>query len=193
MPYVLSIQKLDREPFECYVTETNMSKNLIKNGGFETRSFEHWTVSNYGTPANVVFHNRSYQAQMQPGQDTGQLLFTRFNAQSGPFTLTIDASAPHAKYVNEPPYVETHPLLVFFFSGFTQNGELIQTDLGMWWLTHEQKRFQYNGSMFPDVVSVEVRFSFPSDPLQVKGPLYIDNVSYTLNDSAPHQTLRWSR
>ncbi|MHC8373520.1 hypothetical protein ACYZT2_22835 [Pseudomonas sp. MDT1-85] len=170
-----------------------MSKNLIENGGFDTGDFRNWTVQDFGTQAKVVQYNRSSQAKMQPGKDTGQLLFTRFDAKSGRFAVTIDASAPGAEYDEDPPQWETHPVLVFLFSGFSAEGSHIQTDIGTWWLKRSQKRFEYVGNMLPEVANVEVRFSFPSDPLVVKGPLYIDNVSYTLNPPEQLKTLRWSR
>lgn len=170
-----------------------MTKNLIENGGFETGTFQHWTVQNFGTPANVVHHNRSNQAKMEPGEHSGQLLFTRFDAAPGTFTIELDACAPEAKYHEDPPHPDTHPILFFFVSGFSKDSELIQTDIGTWWLNRDPKRIQYNGNMRPEVVNVEVRFSFPSDPLKVKGPLYVDNVAYTLNAQERKQTCRWSR
>lgn len=165
---------------------------LIPNGGFETGDFDHWTVQNFGTPANVVKFGTSYQAKMEPGADTGQLLYTRFKAGHGPFTLELKAYAPEADFVGGTPRVETHPMVFFFFSGFQQDGRLVQSDIGMWWLTRAQKSFQYIGNMRSEVVDVEVRLSFPSDPRRVKGPLYIDNVSHKLNAPKPSQPYRWS-
>jgi hypothetical protein len=170
-----------------------MSEDLIKNGDFNTGDFQHWIVQAFGTLAAVVHHNRSYQAKMEPGKETGQLLYTSFGAKPGPFTVTLEAHAPEAKHVEDPPHPDTHPLIVFFISGFSQDGTLIQTDVGAWWLRRDQQRFQYTGNMHADAVKAEVRISVPSDPLRVKGAIFLDNVVYTANAPKQGKSSRWSQ
>ena len=170
-----------------------MIKQPIENGDFNTGDFTGWTVQNFGTPAKVVLHNRSSQAKMEPGKQTGQLLYVSFEAKPGPFTVTLDAHAPEARHVEDPSNPDTHPFIVFFISGFSQDGALIHTDVGAWWLHRDQQRFQYTGSMNDEVVKAEVRLSFPSDPLRVKGALYLDNVSYTADVQKQSQSPRWSQ
>lgn len=169
-----------------------MSKNLIENGGFDTGDFKYWTVQAYGKPASVAHHNRSFQARMEPGEDTGQLLFTSFAAGPGLFTVALEASAPRAKYQEDPPHPDTHALIVFFFSGFAADGTAIQSDVGAWWLRRNQQRFQYTGNMLAGVVKAEVRLSFPSDPLQVKGELFVDSVEYKPGTPKHGRAHRWS-
>lgn len=170
-----------------------MTKQQIKNGDFNTGDFTGWTVQRFGTPAEVVLHNRSNQAKMEPGEDTGQLLFTSFEAPPGTFTVNLDAYAPYAKHVEDPPHLDTHPLIVFFFSCFSKTGTLLQLDFGLWWLTQTQQCFQYTGSMHADAVKAEVRISVPSDPLRVKGAIFLDNVVYTANAPKQGKSSRWSQ
>lgn len=166
-----------------------MSANLIKNGDFESGSFTPWIAQALQGKANVVNHNRSFQAQLQPGVDNGILLYNQFNAPSGSFTLSFTASAPAAQYYQPPFDYITHPFLVYIISGFDTGGQMVQTDFGLALLQPTETVFQYSGNMPANVSWVEVRFSGPSDPYKNKGSLYIDNVIYT-----PGQTLskRWS-
>lgn len=169
-----------------------MPRQQLKNGDFETGDFTDWTVQSFGTPAAVVLHNRSNQARMEPGKDTGQLMFTSFAAPPGTFTVDLEAYAPDAKHVEAPPHPDTHPLIVFFFSCFSKTGDPLQHDIGVWWLTHTQQNFRYTGNMHPDAVKAEVRFSLPSDPLQVKGAIFLDNVVYTASAPKGDTSRRWT-
>ncbi|MFP0193705.1 MULTISPECIES: hypothetical protein [Pseudomonas] len=166
-----------------------MSANLITNGDFESGSFTPWIAQALQGKADVVNHNRSFQAQLQPGVDNGILLYTQFEAPSGPFTLSFSASAPTAQYYLPPFDYVTHPFLVYFISGFDAGGQLIQTDFGLAPLQPTDTVFKYSGNMPADVKRVEVRFSGPSDPDKNKGPLYIDTVNYT---SGQALSKRWS-
>lgn len=170
-----------------------MTRKLIENGGFESGDFRGWTVQGFGTPTAVVLHNRSNQARMEPGQDTGQLLFTSFDAPPGTFEVKMDVYAPSAKYVENPPHPATHPLVFFIISSFSKTGMLLGADFGSWWLTHTQKSFKYTGNMHADTVKAEVRISVPSDPLRVKGAIFIDNVLYTANAPKVDDSSRWSQ
>lgn len=166
-----------------------MSTNLVPNGDFESGKFAPWIAQTLQGKANVVNHNFSFQAQLQPGVDNGILLYTQFNAPSGSFVLSFTASAPTAQYFLPPFDYVTHAFLVFIISGFDNGGEIVQTDFGLAPLQPTEKIFNYSGNMPTSTARVEVRFSAPSDPYKNKGSLYIDNVNY-----APGQTLpqRWS-
>lgn len=167
-----------------------MNKNLLQNGDFDTGEFDPWEVHVFQGEASVIQHNRSAQARVLPGVNSGVVLLNRFDAPPGAFTVQIDASAPEAKYHQEPPDIDTHAILFFIISGYAKDGRTIQYDVGSWWLKPAQKSFKYSGVMLDGVVEAEVQVSFPSDPLRVKGLLYIDNVSYTLD---PPQHVRESR
>ena len=166
-----------------------MSANLIPNGDFQSGSFTPWIAQALHGKADVVNHNRSYQAQLHPGVDDGILLYTQFEAPSGSFTLSFSASAPTAQYYLPPFDYVTHPFLVYFISGFDAGGQLIQADFGLAPLQPTDTVFNYSGNMPADVKRVEVRFSGPSDPYKNKGSLYIDNVIYTPGQTLPQ---RWS-
>lgn len=164
-----------------------MQYNLVTNGNFETGTFEYWTVHNFDTPAQIVQHNGSYQARMNPGEDTGQQLLTLFKAGPGAFTLNFHGSAPKARDHEDPPELDTHPFVLFTVSGFKHVEDRyipIQIDFSFSWLKHEPKIIQYSGTMHSDVTHVEVGISCPSDPNRTKGPLYFDNVKYIMNAKA---------
>ncbi|WP_160059267.1 MULTISPECIES: hypothetical protein [unclassified Pseudomonas] len=172
---------------------TDMSKNFLQNGNFSTGKFAPWEVHVFQGKASVVQHNLSAQAKVLPGVDTGVVLLNKFTAPPGAFTIKVDASAPGAEYHQDPPNIDTHPILFFFISGYNADGKLVQFDVGNWWLKPKQKSFIYSGVMLTGVVEVELQVSFPSDPLQVKGSLYIDNVSYSLDSPGSIHTTRWSQ
>lgn len=171
----------------------DMNKNLLQNGGFDTGEFDPWEVHVFEGKASVVQHNRSAQAQVLPGVNNGVVLLNRFNAQPGAFTVQIEASAPEAKYHQDPPNIDTHAILFFIISGYAKDGKPVQYDIGSWWLKPAQKSFKYSGVMLDGVVEAQVQVSFSSDPLRVKGPLYIDNVSYTLDPPEHVRETRWSQ
>lgn len=170
-----------------------MNNNLLQNGDFDSGEFDPWEVHVFQGKASVIQHNRSAQAQVLPGVDNGVVLLNRFNAQPGAFTVQIDASAPEAKYRQDPPNIDTHAILFFIISGYGEDGRKIQYDIGSWWLKPAQKSFKYSGVMLDGVVEAEVQVSFPSDPLRVKGALYIDNVSYALDPLEHVRATRWSQ
>lgn len=163
--------------------------NLIENGDFETGTLKFWKKQELDGTCEVVNHNRSYRAKLNPGKNNGILLFTQFKADEGPFIFSFQASAPEAQDYPPPFDYVKHPFLVYFVSGFDANGQLIRTDLGMAQLLATEKLFQYSGTMPPNTVNVEVRFSGPSDPQQTKRSLYIDNVSFVKAQLLPD---RWS-
>lgn len=171
----------------------DMNKNLLQNGNFGTGKFAPWEVHAFQGKASVVQHNLGYQAKVLPGVDNGVVLLNRFDTPPGAFTVQIDASAPEAKYHQDPPNIDTHPILFFIISGYGADGRTIQYDVGSWWLKPAQMPFEYSGVMLPDVVSAQLQVSFPSDPLKVKGSLYIDNVSYMLDAPGQIHKTRWSQ
>jgi hypothetical protein len=170
-----------------------MNVNQIQNGDFETRDLTGWGLQINQGKASVVLYDRSFQVEVQPGLDDGVVLYTRFDITPGRFTLMLDATAPTAQFHQDPREIETHPILFMFVTGYAADGSTVQFDVGSWWLEVTQQTHRYIGTMPSNVVRAEVQISFPSDPLQVKGRTYIDNVSYTLNSQKSPAGKRWSQ
>ncbi|WP_426205972.1 hypothetical protein [Pseudomonas sp. TWP3-1] len=153
--------------------------NIIPNGDFETGDFSFWTLRVFQGKADVVNHNRSFQARVQPGVDNGVLLFNKFDAPPGPCDMTFIASAPTAQNFKPPFNYATHPFLAYFVEAYDANGLWLSMDIGLAQLQPTETLFRYSGTMPAGTAKVEVRFSGPSDPDGSKGPLYIDHVTYT--------------
>lgn len=156
-----------------------MANTLPENGDFETGRFHPWNVQVLEGEASIVLFNRSSQARIKPGVDNGVLLYTRFAAKPGRYTVSVDLQAPEAKYVEDPPNYERNPVVFFLFSSFAQDGTLLHTEIGAFWPKRTQQTFTYSQVSPEGTYEKELRFSFPSDPKGSKGSLFIDNVRFS--------------
>jgi hypothetical protein len=156
----------------------SMTTRSVPNGDFETGDFTYWTVQNFHTPASVEKHGGSYKARLVGGRSTGQLLFTRFKAGPGVFTLTFTASAPQSIKHEGSPDLRLHAFVLFIVTGFDADNVPIQSDFSLSGINPTEKVITYSAELLPEVKQVEVRFSIPSDPYANKGPVYLDNVNF---------------
>jgi len=154
-----------------------MDSNRIRNGDFTAGNFEHWTVSEFDGTAKVLRDGDGYRARITLGKNESVLLVTkRFSIRRPAFKLSLEASMPEpvdedagtTLYCTLAGYGPSLPFPIILTIPFTLSGV--------------SEGFEYMGEMRSAVTEVQFTIALApvSNPKAV-GPIYIDNVKYTVD------------
>lgn len=156
-----------------------MDSNRIRNGDFANGNFEHWRVTENDGRAKVVDYEKDFRARITLGKEKPVLLETaRFKIRRPQFKLSLEVSVP------EPVDEDATTMLYCTLSGFEPSQPMPIILLLPFTISATSKEFEYIGEMRASVTEVQLSMALaPISNSKGLGPIYLDNVKYTVDHS----------
>ncbi|MNF93503.1 hypothetical protein D3C85_1231110 [compost metagenome] len=154
-----------------------MDSNRIRNGDFTTGNFEHWTVNENDGTAKVMSDGSGYRARITLGKNESVRLATdSFSIRRPAFKLSLEASMP------EPGDEDAGTMLYCTLAGYGPSLPIPIILTIPFTLSGASEGFEYMGEMRSAVTEVQLTIALApvSNPKAV-GPIYLDNVKYTVD------------